>query len=387
MLDQKPFHTRILSWVLPLTLLLGCSVVCCSLAFGQTLAPIGTSGDGSHFVDQRDGKRFIVWGVNYDHDAEGQLLDEYWTDDWDRVESDFAEIKQLGANCVRVHLQFGKFMRSADTPDQSALNQLTRLLRLAERTGLYLDITGLACYHKKNIPPWYDSLSETERWTAQQVFWEAIAKTCAESHAVFCYDLMNEPILPGKVVETEWLGGELSGKFFVQRIALDAAGRSREAIAAAWVEKMTSAIRKHDTDHMVTVGVIPWVFVFGGKGKPLFYGPEFGRHLDFVSVHFYPRKGEIDAAIEALKKYEIGKPVVVEEMFPLRCSEDELVEFVNRSATHVDGWISFYWGEPAAVLRSKQQATLAEHLTAGWLETFGELANQIKQVASRAPQP
>ena len=49
---------------------------------------------------------------------------------------------------------------------------------VAERTGLYLDLTGLGCYHKQDVPAWYDQLSEPERWAVQARFWAAIARTC-----------------------------------------------------------------------------------------------------------------------------------------------------------------------------------------------------------------
>ena len=338
---------------------------------GEPLAPIGVSEGGKGFVRSPAAEPFTIWGVNYDHDGHGRLLDEYWEDDWEAVVADFREIKQLGANCVRIHLQFGKFMEAPDRPRASALARLARLVKLAEESRLYLDVTGLACYHKKNIPEWYDQLGEQERWGAQAVFWEEVASVCKDSTAIFCYNLMNEPILPGRKIETEWLAGELGGKFFVQRISLDLKGRAREEVAEAWVNSMVKAIRKHDEDHLVTVGVIPWVFAFGG-GKPLFHGPRVGRHLDFVAVHFYPKTGEVDQALKALKAYEVGKPLVVEEMFPLKCSQAELLEFVDRSAGHVDGWISFYWGETAAELRGKPNRSTADAITASWLDAFRE---------------
>ena len=337
---------------------------------------IRVSDDGTHFVRGTSGERFIVWGVNYDHDGPGRLIDEYWSTEWETVVEDFEEIRRLGANCVRIHLQIGKFMESPDAPRESSLAQLKKLIKLAEQKGLTLDITGLACYHKANIPDWYDKLEEQDRWRVQALFWESVAKTCKGSPAVFCYDLMNEPILPGKEPTTEWLTGELGGKFFVQRIALDLKGRSRQEIAAAWVNTMVDSIRKHDPHHMITVGVIPWVFAFGG-GKPLFHSPTVGERLDFVAVHFYPKKGEVEKALIALKAYEVGKPLIVEEMFPLKCGQDELVEFVKRSATHTDGWISFYWGTPAAQLREKPTASIGEAITASWLDKFQELSKKV----------
>jgi hypothetical protein len=335
----------------------------------KPLEPVRVSGDGKRFVRGAGAEEFVVWGVNYDHNGAGELLDEYWEDDWESVVADFHEITDLGANCVRIHLQFGKFMETPDQANTDALARLAKLVKLAEETRLYLDVTGLACYHKKNIPEWYDQLDEQERWAAQAVFWESVAKVCAGSPAIFCYDLMNEPILPGKEIGTEWLTGELGGKFFVQRISLDLKDRSREEVAEAWVNKMVKMIRKQDQDHLITIGVIPWVHVFGG-GRPLFHSPQVGRQLDFVAVHFYPKKGEVGKAVKALKAYELGKPLLIEEMFPLKCSQAELIEFIDRSAEHADGWISFYWGETAKELRAKEDRSIAEAITASWLEVF-----------------
>ena len=78
----------------------------------------------------------------------------------------------------------------------------------------------------------------------------------------------------------------------------------------------------------MTVGVIPWALPFP-KAKPVFYAPDVAKHLDFVSVHFYPNEGEVDRALDALAVYDIGKPLVIEEIFPLSCSLEELDEFID----------------------------------------------------------
>ena len=36
-----------------------------------------------------------MWGVNYDHDDAGRLLEDYWADEWPTVVEDFREIKAL----------------------------------------------------------------------------------------------------------------------------------------------------------------------------------------------------------------------------------------------------------------------------------------------------
>src|SRR4051794_3855565 len=70
------------------------------------------SADGTHFIGTKSGERIILWGVNYDHDGAGRLLEDYWDAEWASVVEDFREIRALGANCVRVHLQLAKFMET-----------------------------------------------------------------------------------------------------------------------------------------------------------------------------------------------------------------------------------------------------------------------------------
>jgi hypothetical protein len=359
--------------------------VLCFFAFLAFLAPtqaelqgmpaIRVSEDGRGFVCEGDGRPFVAWGFNYDHDEKGRLLEDYWAAEWTKVEEDFREMKDVGANVVRIHLQVGKFMRQPDAPNDVSLARFARVVELAERLHLYLDVTGLACYHKADVPAWYDALPEKARWDVQARFWEAVARRCARSPAIFCYDLMNEPILPGDTKETEWLTGELGGKYFVQRITLDLAGRTREQVAKAWVDRLVAAIRKQDSRHLVTVGVIPWVLVFP-KAKPLFYSREVAGNLDFASVHFYPESGKIDWALTALAAYDIGKPLVIEEMFPLQCSAEELETFIDGSRKIADGWIGFYWGKTLEECRRSKE--LSDALTAGWLELFKRKADTIK---------
>jgi len=336
---------------------------------------IEISEGGEEFVLAGSGEVFRPWGVNYDHNENtGGLIEDYWANQWEVIVEDFGEIVDLGANVIRIHLQTGRFMEAPDRPNAANLERLSKLLALAEQKGLYLDLTGLGCYHEHDVPEWFDALGETERWEVQARFWEAIAKTCRDSPAVFCYDLMNEPIMAGKKkVETEWVTGELAGKSFVQRLVLDLAGRDREEVAKAWVDRMTAAIRKHDTRHLITVGVIPWVFHFGA-GKPFFYSEAVGENLDFVAVHFYPKAGEVGKAVDAIQAYDIGKPIVVEETFPLHCSADELVQFMEETDDIVDGWISFYWGKTAEEYGAAPEPTLADALKKAWIERYRELS-------------
>lgn len=335
--------------------------------------------DGRSFVFSATGKKFIPWGFNYDHDRTGRLLEYYWKEEWTNVVADFHEMRDLGANVARIHLQVSRFMKSTNEPNSESLEQLGKLVNLAQETGVYLDVTGLGCYDKPDVPKWYNDLEEADRWDVQARFWEAVAKVCAKSPAVFCYDLMNEPVITEDKKTRDWTLGAFGDRYFVQRLTLDLRGRTQQEIAKAWVDKLVPAIRKHDPDHLITVGAIPWALTWP-NAKPLFYSKAVSEKLDFVSLHFYPKTGEIEKALTALAVYNIGKPMVIEEMFPLSCSVEDMDKFIDGSRRLATGWIGFYWGQTIAELKAGQRS-IAEDITLHWLEYFQKKALRIREAA------
>jgi len=369
---------RVVGWrPLFLWLLCGLASTLPSRATSGEMRRVRISDDKRAFILEETGSTFVPWGFNYDHDERGRLLEDYWDAEWHKVEEDFREMKELGANVVRIHLQLGKFMREPDKPNDAALDRLARLTRLAERLHLYLDLTGLGCYHKKDVPGWYDDLSEKRRWDVQARFWEAIAGRCAGSPAVFCYDLMNEPVVPGGPRKPrEWLGPAFAGKHFVQFITLDPGDRARAAIARQWVQHLTAAIRKHDRDHLITVGLVPWSLDRPGLTSG-FVPERIVGELDFLSVHLYPEKSALDKAMKTLKGFSLGKPVVIEEMFPLKCPLPEFEQFVDESQAIAAGWIGFYWGRTPEECRRSTE--LRDALMLGWLQFFKKKADTIKR--------
>ncbi|RCH55362.1 hypothetical protein DJ568_09280 [Mucilaginibacter hurinus] len=342
---------------------------------------IQVSEDSTCFINKASAKKFVAWGVNYDHDSRkpGRLIEDYWISEWDTVVADFKEMKQLGANVVRVHLQLPKFMDSANSTNPESLNQLARLIKLAESIGLYLDITGLACYRKNDIPEWYVNLDDAGRWQVQAYFWEAVAKVCKDSPAVFCYGLMNEPLIPAKgEAHKELLAGELGGFYYNQRLVLNIGERTQKQVAKEWIEKMVAAIRRQDSRHMVTLGVIPLAFYFPGA-QPLFYDRDVCAKLDFVSVHFYPKHNEVDKALAGLKLYDIGKPLVIEEIFGLECTVEDADAFIEGGKSFADGWISFYWGKTIEELASTGK--FGDTWVSNWFKYFKNKSVDILQTS------
>ena len=345
------------------------------LARSQPLAWIRTSADKTHFICDGNDHRFVPWGFNYDHDDAGRFLEYYWADDWTKVADDFQEMKSLGANVVRIHLQLCRFMKSPEQPDETNLARLGMLVRLAEENGLYLDVTGLGCYYKDEVPAWYDAMDECGRWKVQTRFWSAVAGVGKDSPAVFCYDLMNEPV-PSGDRKGDWLPGQpAGGSYFMQRLTTDMRGRTEKEVAKAWMAEMSAAVRAVDQRHMITVGLACWEEPFGPGARSAFCDPDVSAALDFLCVHYYPRTGKLDEDLAILKHYDLGKPLVIEEIFPLQADVETTEAFIRRSRMEADGWISFYWGKTPE--EYDQEPGIQAALTGNWLRHFNALRGEI----------
>jgi hypothetical protein len=343
------------------------------------------SADGKGFVLANSKQPFHPWGFNYGN--HGRLMEDFWDKDFQVLTSDFRKMKAMGANIVRVHLQFGKFMLGRNTPNYAALHQYARLLRLAEDTGLYLDVTGLACYRPSDVPTWYNDFDTRTRWDAQANFWRAIAKVGASSPAIFCYDLMNEPFVAGGPRKRgEWGSGTLLGGYdFVQFISLNTNKFSREEVARAWIGFERGAVRENDTNTLITVGMLPWSeqwhFLSG------FDPHNCGDQVDFVSVHIYPDEKHPGEALECAREFAVGKPEVIEETFPLACDSTQLEKFLCDSRVYATGWFGHYDGDSLSdldKLQRRHKITISQAIYRSWMQTFVKLRPQFATKNSSA---
>jgi hypothetical protein len=325
---------------MPKLFILLLSVLCAAQSRGMERVVVAPDSHGFILADSH--RPFHPWGFNYGNS--GRLIEDFWTTNWPTVANDFRKMKSLGANVVRVHLAYGKFMSGPSQPDPASFAQLGRLLKLAEEIGLYLDLTGLACYRPADTPKWYDAMNEQQRWNAQSNFWRFAAATCAGSPSVFCYDLINEPLVPGGVRKPgEWRSGNLLGEYdFLQFITLDPGQRPREDVAVQWTAEMRAAIRSRDPRTLITVGLLPWGPEWGYLSG--FVPLKIASNLDFISVHIYPDSKKMGEAMESLRHFVVGKPVVIEETFMLTCNTAEEEQFLRDSRKIACGWIGHYDG-------------------------------------------
>jgi hypothetical protein len=349
-----------------------------------------------------DGKRFVPVGFNYFGPRADALMEEVWDDDWAAIERDFRRMADLGANVVRVHLQFERFEPARGTTDEHALLKLDQLVRLARRAHVRLDVTGLGHYRAAAIQPWFAALDDDAMTDAEAVFWDAIARRYAADPTIFCWDLQNEPVvayldtddvvgLPSasgmtfvnyhfRHVEARWrrwvrerhpdedalrrawgdypLPGESWAAVALPQPVRDERRRAdflalMHALAHDWTHRMVAAIRASDRDHLVTIGFLHWSLPFHdlySAFSPIALADE----LDFVAVHVYPveAEGNTDYVELVVRAAWLGRPVVVEETDPALpdAAEDDFYRWTLGAAS---GWMSFYFGRlPGELVRS-----------------------------------
>ena len=366
-------------------LLLGCIAIAprpC-LAAAPPMQRIVVAPNSRGFMLAQSHQPFHPWGFNY---GRSHLLEHYWIKHWPTVVRDFHNMKAMGANVVRVHLQYGRFMRGPNQPDRRQFKALAALLALAQRTGLYLDITGLGCYRRAATPKWYNAMDQRRRWAAQETFWRLVAAECASSPAVFCYDLVNEPLSPaGQRPPGAWQPNSSFGGYdFLQYIALKPGPGGRKKLAVRWIQAMTRAIRLRDKHTLITVGLLPWVK--GWKWLSGFVPRVIAPHLDFISVHIYPNSKDLSEAMIGLRKCAVGKPVVIEETFPLSCSPQQEQTFLLQSRAIACGWLGHYNGKTIAqyqALARQGRLSIAQALYLAWERMFVKLGPRF--VNSRLP--
>src|SRR5699024_8542645 len=127
---------------------------------------------------------------------------------------------------------------------------------------------------------------------------------------------------------------------------------------------------KYDEQTLITIGLFPWTSAdFIDTVAP---------KLDFMSMHIYPKENHIDEALKMLKHFDTGKPVVIEEIFPLNCDIGQLTEFMEKSKSIATGWIGHYlMSYSLEELEKKEDKTIKEYLYYYWLSMFVRLKQQF----------
>lgn len=374
--------------------------------------PAGHSFAGERIVVQdrgfavaREGRAarpFIPWGFNYDRtvvDGKDMLLEDVMAQRPQVVAEDFAAMRRLGGNCVRIFIATSEILAGPDRISPAGLQRLDRVLDMAAAADLKVILVGLATLRPASIPDWMRAATDEELESAEVLFWQTVARACRGRNEIFTYDLQNEPVVhwsdsddlivgcfdmpdgqrfcyvhqhcrrisakwthhiqtkcgTEEAIKAHWPDYPRAGESW-DRIAVAAFdGKDprfaeyaawNRSIFAGWAKGLASAIRSVDDTHLITVGAL--------DPAPL------AEAVDFYCYHLYPpaaAAGEDFLAKsrtdwhERLGKIPRDKPLVIEEFFPMWKPADVPAAHVLDAmldATHgrACGWVSFYWGPP-----------------------------------------
>jgi hypothetical protein len=324
----------------------------------EPLAKIRVAQNGQTLETTR-GQPFVPFGVNYFRPGTGWAPQVWKQFDADALRKDFARMKELGINCVRVFLSYGSFLMETNRLSPEGLDKLDQFLAIAEEAGIYVHPTGPD--HWEGTPDWakVDRYADEVSLRAVEFFWTEIARRYRGRSVILAYDLLNEPEIrwdtpPMRAKWNRWLekkygiAEKLAQSWNVtnQNLALgdvpipsqeDCGGcpqlldfqRFRENIADDWTGRQVAAIKTADPQALTTVGLIQWSIpslLADNRQYSAFRPRRIARFVDFMEVHFYPLangfyeyKSEDEARnlayLESVTRQvaRCGKPVVIAE--------------------------------------------------------------------------
>ncbi len=276
---------------------------------------------GGRSFETSAGQPFVPFGVNYFRPGTGWAPQLWKQFDAEATRKDFARMKELGVNCVRVFLSYGSFFMEPNQLTPEGLAKFDQFLDLAEAAGIYVHPTGPD--HWEGMPAWArtDRLADEQALRAVETFWKLFAARYRGRSVIFAYDLLNEPEVrwdspPMREKWNRWLAKKygaaetVAGAWGVTNDPprfgalpvpekVDCAGcarlldyqRFREDLADDWTRRQVAAIKSADPQALVTVGLIQWSvpsLLAAGWQYSAFRPERQARLLDFMEIHFYP---------------------------------------------------------------------------------------------------
>jgi hypothetical protein len=286
----------------------------------------------------------------------------------------------LGANEVRIIIQYNKYMSSITQPNYANIALLKQVADSAKKYNIHLIITGLGANRPADQPAWYTNLSDSARWVAQANYWSVIAGALANNPTIFSYDLANEPVVNSgnsALTSSNWAAdgsSDTSADWYGQYITRQPYPGSTngvnnwEAPMHKWIKQLTAAIRAVDAATPITAGML---------NLPPF--ADFTTDLDYASLHLYVKNDQ--AGISSIAQYTSNKPLLIEETWPAWLSgldAPQLATFVESEKPAVTGWVSQFFGKTIQQYASEHPEKLDDVNTQNWFQECQTIAPFMK---------
>ena len=390
-----------------------------SLAVGAGNLPEIRVITNSTIFTTSNGKPFVPFGVTYYRPNTG-WAPQVWTQfDPEATRQDFALMKRMGVNCVRVFLSYHSFYSEPGVLNPAGLKKFDQFLAVAEAANIYVQPTGPDTWEgwPTNQPV---AIEDEKTIRDLEQFWKLFAARYRGRSVIFAYELKNEPSMSWQsdILQKLW-NGWLEQKYVSAQALTDTWKTSepvqlghvpippatnalnsrllldyqsfRESVADEWTRRQVAAIKSADPNALVTVGLIQWSVPIELPGSisqySAFRPSRQARFLDFLEIHFYPlAQGAFDYSSDAAETWNLayleslvravaqpGKPTILGEFgwygggrphfdgggHPAATQEQQsryCRRVIETSAGFVCGWLN--WG-----LYDDPQATDVSELT------------------------
>ncbi len=397
------------------------------------------------------GQIFVPVGVNYFGPHVGWAPKLWQQFDPATVRNHLRLVHEQGFNTIRVFLTLESFHRRPGVVHEEGLAKFRQLLASCREQQIRVIPCGPD--HWEGVPKWTrfkDPFADEQMLEATATWWGQFVSAFQDEPVVLAWDLLNEPSIRWnteamKARWNQWLQKKYDSVQAVAKahgLAADRVGTFgdiavppydpsvnadrlldyqlfRESIADHWTQTLTSAIRKHDKNHLITIGHIQWAgtaFLPGLRHYAGFNLKTNSQYVDFVTIHFYPlaQPRPCDAPngikqnagyLEALlAECQVGKPVMIGEfgwygggdirrgarvVMPSQTEADQVKwnsKLLDVSRGRVCGWLNWAFADtPDSQDLTRWSGLWTEDLTLKpWGREFGVFA---RDVANRTLKP
>lgn len=319
--------------------------------------------DGNYF--SANGRPFVVTGAHW-VPAKAAMA---WSTQWDPkdIDADFAKMRELGFNTVRVDLMWAWFEPRPGNYNEEAFRQLDYIISLAHKYKIYLHpclfIGGEVGEAYWDVP-WRhgrNPQSDPVMLRLETDHASELARRYANESAILAWDLTDEPPF--------WI----------------VAAGTTDAEAINWTRLIVGAIRKYDKNHPIVAGVST-----EDVGHGPFRPDNIASEVDFFSVHPYSiympdlfpdpmisERGTYGAAYQTTLSGSAGHSVMVQEMgassaqySPERIAAYERVNVYSGLATGTNGFLLWCFTDAAPHQISKYPYLRSPHETQFGITTW-----------------
>ena len=272
--------------------------------------------DGTYL--SADGRRFLCLGAHWVPAAGLHWPTNF---DPDAIRREFAALKELGSNTVRVDLFWGWFEKAPGLFNEEAFQQLDTIIGLCREIDLYLHpvlfIGGETGYYDV---PWRHGRhphGDPDMLRLETDHAAAIVRRYSGEPRILAWDLSDEPPF--------WIARGIN---------------TTDAMGVNWTRLISGAVRRESPDHLICVGTDQEDMRHGPFRPDLIID-----EVDFLSVHPYPiyqpnlfpdpmlsMRATYAAAFQTALSTGAGKPTMVHELGSSSAQYDpELIAAYDRT--------------------------------------------------------